>query len=195
MAIKNIDKRSALMEIVMALRDNNNKVLVENVDAQSSDGLNWVSEVGKDEVFIPAPNYNGKYGNRVHAKSVKIGKNILITRDEKGGYLVKTQKGDVRFDNYKDSDFRYVLSATLNKYELGENSDYMYPVVTYMDKEFKEIATKPVTSKKSKYQEAAKQLAELGVEPNRLKKYVKEKHPELTEEQMMEIFAQQKQNG
>jgi macrodomain Ter protein organizer (MatP/YcbG family) len=64
-----------------------------------------------------------------------------------------------------------------------------------MKKKFSDNAKDVKTEKASKFQNAVKQLEDLGVEPNRLKSYIKEKHPELTEEEVISIFMQQKQNG
>lgn len=189
-----LNKEDVLMDIITALRDDNNQVLVETVDAKSNDGMSW-SSYDEKETYIPAPNYNGKFGNRLHAKSIKIGKEITIRKNDNGGYFVRTPKGEVTFDYRKDSGFDSVLSAALNKYELGPKSDYFYPVEKYMKKKFSDNAKDVKTEKASKFQNAVKQLEDLGVEPNRLKSYIKEKHPELTEEEVISIFMQQKQNG
>ena len=79
--VSKITKKDALMEMVTALRDENNQVLVETVGSHRFDGYS-VTNVGKDETFIPRPagTSHDKIYDSIDAKSIKIGKNNKIKK-------------------------------------------------------------------------------------------------------------------
>ena len=174
-----LTKKEALMAIITALRDDNNEVLVETVDSKFS-GVSWRASVDKEESFIPAK--HEKYGNRLHAKSIKVGKDITINRDKDNRFLVRTEKGEVEFDYWKDNDLDIVLMAVLNKYENGLKGNFMQPVYEAKDNDLVANAKDERTSKVSKYENAIKQLEGMGIDSENMKKKMMEKYFEYSME-------------
>ena len=167
-------KEDALMEIIDALRDDNNEVIIQAVDAKFIGNNSWYSNVYKDETFIPAKYH--KYGNRIHAKSIKVGKDITINKKTNGGYLVRTPKGEVTFTDWKDSDLDVVMLALLNKYENGPKGNYMYPITHHARNQKLVLnAMGQKTPKASKFKQATEQMEKLGVVSEEMKKKMLEK--------------------
>lgn len=173
--VSKITKKDALMEMVTALRDENNQVLVETVGSRRFDGYR-VTNVGKDETFIPRPagTSHDKIYDAIDAKSIKIGKNITVKKRPNGSYMVRTSKGEVVFDFFKDSDLDVVLLGALNKYETGGYP--MHPIINYAhDEDLIKNAMGEFISKASKYKRAIKQMEEMGINSENMKKKMKEK--------------------
>ncbi len=173
---KQLGKKQALLEVIKALMNDNNRVYVETVDAQSDNGQSWHSVAGDKRVFTPVAGADNKLGNRIHANSIKIGADVSIVR-QGPAVLVKTAQGEVKFDFMRDEQLDLVWGAALNKYEHGANSDFMYPVHTYMHDEDLRMAAKGervLADKVSKYAKSMQKLQSLGINSDRVVQYMAE---------------------
>ena len=166
---QNFSKEDALMEIIDALRDDNNKVIIQTVDAEYNGAGSWSVTVGEDGTFIPAKDH--KWGNRINAKSIKVGKDITINKKTNGEYLVRTSNGEVVFKGWKDSDLDVVMLALLNKYEYGSQVDYMSPITHHAhNQKLVWNAMGQKTSKSSNFARAINQIENLGLDSEKMKK-------------------------
>ena len=126
-----VDKKQILQEVIQALMDNNNQVMVETV-AGTPDRERMGNWRNDNRTSTPLPQEIGAEDNARHAKSIKIGKDITLKKIADDNYIIRTPKGEANFDFFKDEQFNLVWLAALKKYEHSERSDFMYPVRSYM---------------------------------------------------------------
>ena len=176
-------KKQILKDVLTALMDNNNQVLVETVSAHPNRDIPgvWSEPMGADITETPLPKFGNELDNRLHAKTIKIGKDISMKFTVNGQYVIHTPTGQARFDAAEATEARVdkIWGAALNKYEHGADSDFMYPVKKYMvDAELLMIAKGPriPAQKLSKFEQAKKQLEGLGISPDRLTQYYAQTH-------------------
>lgn len=176
-------KKQILKDILTALMDNNNQVLVETVNAHPNRDIPgvWSAAVGADITETPLPRFGNGLNNRLHAKSVKIGKDISMKITVNGQCVIHTPTGQARFGAVEatDAGVDMIWGAALNKYELGAHTDFMYRVKRYMhDEELRQIAKGPIVPacETSKFEQAKKQLEGLGISPDRLAQYYAQTH-------------------
>lgn len=193
MATAKLDAYDILADAMLALRDANNKVMVETLSAKNIGFRTWAIDGKDNSSYIPARHYPGMEaisGNRRHAKSIKIGKDVSIKRiarprtrvktgkqeydvDNGAYFLVRTPKGEAKID-VRDPDMETVWNYALSLYDNPETFNYMaFANMFRNDKVYKAYAGPQVSkSKKSKYEKAIEQLGALGVKPDRLMAYI-----------------------
>ena len=176
-------KKQILKDVLTALMDNNNQVLVETVSAHPNRDIPgvWSEPMGADITETPLPKFGNELDNRLHAKTIKIGKDISMKFTVNGQYVIHTPTGQARFNAAEATEARVdkIWGAALNKYEHGADSDFMYPVKKYMvDAELLMIAKGPKipAQKLSKFEQAKKQLEGMGISPDRLTQYYAQTH-------------------
>ena len=176
-------KKQILKDVLTALMDNNNQVLVETVNAHPNRDIPgvWSAPMGADITETPLPKFCNELNNRLHAKTIKIGKDISMKFTVNGQYVIHTPTGQARFGAVEAKDARVdkIWGAALNKYENGADSDFMYPVKEYVvDTELRMIAKGPriPAQKLSKFEQAKKQLEGMGISPDRLTQYYAQTH-------------------
>lgn len=187
MSSKKIDKKAILLQVIAALKDDNNEVIVESVDAKPSltnYGVNWHYGVGESKNHVPLSTkmHDVKWKNADHAKNIKIGEDIMIERLESvSRFAIKIKGERVEFgivdkesDSYDIEDVRGIWAAAQNKY-VDENGDYFYRLRNHaITKEIKEAVKEERKSeqKQDKYEKAMEKLRKLGVNPDRLQRYI-----------------------
>ena len=193
MANKKLDKKAILLQVITALKDDNNEVIVETVEAEPSltkYGVNWHYDVGQSKNHVPLSRKmrDVKWQNADHAKNVKIGKDITIERLEGvskfaikiNGKRVEFGIGDKESDSYDIGDVRGLWNAARHKY-VDEKSDYLSILYGYArTKEIKDAVKENNKSgqKKDKYEKAIEKLKSLGIKPDRLQEYIAKKQNE-----------------
>lgn len=171
------DKNALLKEVLQALQNDNNTVMVETVDGRPNRQNigTWSHVAGADNTSIPLPRDVGASGNRMHAHSIKIGPDIVLRKLDNSSYMVRTANGSGTFNVIEGQQVDLIWSAALKKYENGPDSDFMSSVRKYMhDAELRAIADGPriPMDKISKFQRAQQQLQGLGVESEVFAQYV-----------------------
>ena len=167
---------AALKEVLSALLDNDNKVLVETVTARTKDGQTWSWDEGNEGRFIVPRKDKIKVYNSVaaHANSFKVGKDISVRR-VRGKWVVRTSKYEVTYD-VPTEELEGVLAALRGKYNGDKPEFYLYRLNKYCpNKELKDFVKSAMEKKatKSKYDKAIENLKNLGVKPDRLMDYIK----------------------
>ena len=172
------NKKQVLKEIIAALMDNNNQVLVETVNAHPNRNIPgvWRVAVGEDVTETPLPRLGNELRNSLNAKSVKIGKDISIKFTVNGNYIIHAPSGQVRFGavEAKEAGVDMIWGAALRKYREGAECDFMHGVKTYMrDDELRHMAHGPIIPETnlSKFARAKQQLEQMGIQPNNLMQY------------------------
>ncbi len=176
-----VDKKQILQEVIQALMDNNNQVMVETVEGRPDREIlgNWSSVIGDNSPSVPLPKELGASANRMHAKSIKIGHDITLKKINDDNFVVRTPNGEASFDGIKDEQFNLIWGAVLNKYENSENSNFMYPVRTYMkDDDLRHQAGGAIKpgDKVSKFEKAKERLRKLGIDPKHIEQYIANQH-------------------
>lgn len=190
-----VDKYDVLADVVRALRDDTQEVLVETIGAKKS-GNGWTVGLGKEgKPQIPTKKdrffVGGASGNRMFAESIKIGKDISIKRmhrapthiktdkneydvDNGWYYVVRTPKGEAQFES-NDDDFLLAWGIALSKYD----GTYSYGRHDFQNPMLRDIYGGPgklkSDDKHAKYDRAIEQIKSLGVEPNMLAEYIANK--------------------
>ena len=186
------DKYDILAEVVRALRDDTQEVVVETIGVKQISPNAFTREntpqvpTRKEKYFI-----GGASSNRMYAESAKIGKDISIKRvrraptpvkGDKGEYLadngwyyvVRTPKGEAQFDA-NDADFLTAWNIALQKYD----GVYSYGHHTFANKKVDDVYGGPGKVKSSdtrtNFEKASDQLKGLGVEPDILAQYIANK--------------------
>lgn len=185
-----LDPYDVLAEAMLALRDHNNEVLVQTLDAKKIGHRSWLYLDGKPGI----PTYRTKgvsfSENAMHATSLKIGKNITIKRinrpstrvktqkheyDVLNGsyYLIRTPQGEAMFD-VNEPDMQAVWGYALARYDRPDSFNYMAFATRFKNKKVHKAYAGPAVleNKKSKYDKAIEQLEALGVKPDRLMAYI-----------------------
>jgi hypothetical protein len=194
MAVKK-DKYDVLADVVAALRDFNKKVVIETLDAQDT---GWAfASYGDNVPYIPTRRAKNTMNGvvslaRMHAKSIKIGRDISIKRihrkptlvktekqeyevDNGSYYLVRTPKGEAKFER-TDDDFLTVWNYALSMYDGTAN--YMEFYRNLRNEKVKKIAGGPAVlknEKANKFNDSIKRLEALGVDPKGLVDYIQSK--------------------
>ncbi len=186
---KDFDKYDVLADVVRALRDDTQEVLVETINARSVGHQSFVIE---DKPIIPTKKEKFFSGiasiNRMHAESIKIGKDISIKRirreptrvktdkndyfiDNGWYYQVRTKDGEAQFDG-NDSDFLMAWGIALQKYD----GTYSYGRHQFTNKKVRDVYMGPGKLKshdaRTNAEKATDQLTGLGIEPNHLAHYI-----------------------
>ena len=190
---KNIDDIDILADVVRALRDDTIDVLVETINARP---VGYNSVMLEDTPQIPMRRekfiVGGASGNRKHAESIKIGKDISIKRVHRPAtrvktenneydvfngwyYVVRTPLGEAKF-NSNDEDFLTVWNWALQKYDRPDS--YNYGKHLFHNEKLSKIygghGKLKSSDKRSKYEKAIEQLKGLGVEPDKLAEFILE---------------------
>ena len=189
------DKYDILAEVALALRVENQKVVIETLDAEDiGNGFAYYSD---NSSYISTKRarttMNGVVSlARLHAKSIKIGKDISIKRihrkpsiiktakqeyevDNGWYYVVRTPNGEAKFDR-ADSDFMAVWNYALSMHD--GTDDYMRFAKNLRNEKVKAAAWGPMirkTANADKYTEAIAKLKMMGIEPKKLAKYIQDK--------------------
>lgn len=172
MADKNIDKKAILLQVIEALKEDNNEVIVETVDG---------NEIPTNE----RKDYDAKEKNASKARTIKVGKDITIERVygvskfavKINGERVEFAADDKMDDSYDIEDVRGIWSAARNKY-IDEKGDYFYRLRNHAGtKELKDavMEEKQSGNKKDKYEKAIENLKKLGISPDRLQEFLANK--------------------
>lgn len=195
-AAKEFDKYDILAEVVRALRDDNQEVVVETIGAKHNGRNNYTIGLGRDgKPQIPTRKekhfMGGASANREFAESIKIGKDISIKRiyrkpvtvktdkqeyllDQGAYFIVRTPMGEAQFDS-SDDDFKMAWGIALQKYD----GTYHYGRHRFLNKKVNDVYVGPgklkEKSDRAKYDKAIEQLKGLGVEPNVLADYIANK--------------------
>lgn len=189
------DKYDVLAEVALALRVEKQKVIIETLD--SEDTGNGFASWGDNASYIPTKRarttMNGVVSlARLHAKSIKIGKDISIKRvhrkptivktdnqeyevDNGFYYVVRTPNGEAKFDR-ADDDFLTVWNYALSMHDGTDN--YMHFANSLRNEKVKEVAWGPMIKQEpgaDKYKDAIKKLKAMGVEPKKLAQYIEAK--------------------
>lgn len=187
------DKYDILAEVALALRVENQKVEIETLDAQ---------DIGYSMVYDNLPQiptrrtknaFNGIASlSRIHAKSIKIGKDISIKRihrkptivktdkqeyevDNGFYYVVRTPKGEAKFDR-TDDDFLAVWNYALAMHDKTDN--YTAFAKKLRNEKVQKAAWGPMIMQEpdaDKYKDAIKKLKSMGIEPKKLAQYIETK--------------------
>lgn len=187
------DKYDILAEVALALRVENQKVEIETLDAQ---------DIGHGMVYDNLPQiptrrtkntFNGIASlSRIHAKSIKIGKDISIKRihrkptivktnnqeyevDNGFYYVVRTPKGEAKFDR-TDDDFLAVWNYALAMHDKTDN--YMAFSKNLRNEKVQKAAWGPMIKQEpdaDKFKDAIKKLKSMGIEPKKLAQYIETK--------------------
>lgn len=187
------DKYDILAEVALALRVKNRKVTIETLDAEDLGHAMWVDNLPHIPTHRTNTTFNGSVTiSRLHANSIKIGKDISIKRirrrplyfeqngqryevDNGWYYVVRTPKGEAKFDR-TDNDFMSIWNYALDIHD-GTDS-YMSFANSLYNEKVQQAAWGPAITKGanvSKYEEAIKQLESLGIKPKNLVKYIDSK--------------------
>lgn len=186
---KDFDKYDVLADVVRALRDDTQEVLVETINAKP---IGYHSVVIEDKPHIPTKKERffsgGASINRMYAESIKIGKDISIKRirreptivktdkneyavDNGWYYQVRTKDGEAQFDS-NDSDFLMAWGIALQKYD----GTYSYGRHQFMNEKVRNVYMGPGKLKshdtRTNAEKATDQLTGLGIEPNHLAQYI-----------------------
>lgn len=189
------DKYDILAEVALALRVENQKVVIETLD--SEDTGNGFASYGDNSSYISTKRARTTMNGvvtlaRLHAKSIKIGKDISIKRihrkpsiiktakqeyevDNGWYYVIRTPKGEAKFDR-ADSDFMAVWNYALSMHD--GTDDYMRFAKNLRNEKVKAAAWGPMirkTANADKYTEAIAKLKMMGIEPKKLAKYIQDK--------------------
>ena len=182
---KQLDQYDILAEAMLALRDENQSVKVSTLGSKSIGFRTWLAGTN-DEEYIPTQ--FDKFGNRWHAKSIKIGKDITIKRiarprvrvktdkheydvDMGSYYVVRTPNGEAKLPS-TDEDMQAVWGYALSVY-YGNLRYGAFDGLFRNKKVYKAYAGPMVQkSKKTKYEQAIEQLEALRVEPKKLMAYI-----------------------
>ena len=195
MAERKPNKKDILLQVIKALKDDNNEVIVETVDREltlTGAGVKTSVFVGERNEHIPLPTktegVRAKKANAQSAKTIKIGKDITL--EHVGGasrFAIKINGERVEFgatdktdNSYDIEDVRGLWSAATRKYE-NEKDDYFYRLRNHAKtKEIKDAVKeeKNLEVKKDKYEKATENLKKLGVKPDRLQQYIAQKQNE-----------------
>lgn len=172
-----MDKKAILLQVVEALKDSNNKVIVETVD-----GNNIPTNERLD--------YDAKEKNANKARTIKVGENITLERIEGvSRFAVKVNGERVEFgavdktdDSYDVEDVRAIWSAARNKY-IDEKGDHFYYLRNHAKtKELKDaIKNLKESEEKSdidKYKQAIEKIKTMGVKPAKLEELLVAKQAE-----------------
>lgn len=192
---KKKDKYDILADAVVALCDFNTKIEIETLDARDSGAaFSWY---GDNVPYIPTRRAKNTLNGivsfaRIHAKSIKIGRDISIKRihrkrtrvkideheyevDNGYYYLVRTPKGEAQFGP-ADEDFLAVWLYALSIHDgIGSHSSFRRKL---RNEKLKKIAYGPKVlkdEKSNKYTDAIKRLKALGIEPKKLMEYIQKK--------------------
>lgn len=189
---KEFDKYDVLADVVRALRDDTQEVLIETIGVKKT-GYNSVTRqdapqtpTKKEKFFMGAASLN-----RMYAESIKIGKDISIKRVHrkptpvKGDkneymvsngsyYVVRTPHGEAMFDS-NDNDFLMAWNIALQKYD----GTYSYGGHNFLNEKVKKVYGGPGKLKdddtRTNSEKATDQLKGLGVEPDILAQYIAQK--------------------
>lgn len=189
MGKKDFDKYDVLADVVRALRDDTQEVMVETINARPIGYNSVVSEekpqipTKKDKFLSAAASVNA-----MHAESIKIGKDISIKRIRREPTIVKTDKneysvdnglyyqvrtkdGEAQFDS-NDRDFLMAWGIALQKYD----GTYSYGRHPFQNKKVRDVYGGPGILKSSdtrtNAEKAKDQLSGLGIDSNRLAQYI-----------------------
>lgn len=176
-----VDKKQILQEVIQALMDNNNQVMVETVEGRPDREIlgNWSSVIGDNSPSIPLPKEIGASANVRHAKGIKIGNDITLQKINDDNYVVRTPNGEASFNGIRDEQFNLVWGAVLNKYENSENSDFMYPLRTYLQDDYlRQLAGGAIKpgDKVSKFEKAKQKLLAMDIDPKHIEQYIANQH-------------------
>lgn len=195
MAGRKPNKKDILLQVIKALKDDNNEVLVETVDGEltlTGAGVTRSVFAGERNEHIPLPTktegVRAKKANARDAKTIKIGKDITLEHVSGASvFAIKINGERVEFgavdktdNSYDIEDVRGLWSAATRKYE-NKKDDYFYRLRNHAKtKEIKDAVKeeKNLELKKDKYEKATENLKKLGVEPDRLQQYIAQKQNE-----------------
>ena len=131
-------------------------------------------------------NSNSRSDNVLAAKTIKVGRDIVIKRHGKN-FIVRTPSGEVILENTLNSDIGYIWAALGLVYDNGEK-DIMRIAGNLArqlpTKELRDMAKNValhgmvLKPKKNKYETAIEQLKEMGIQPKRLVAYIEKKQKE-----------------
>lgn len=165
-----IDKNDILADVVAALRDENQTVLVETLAAKKV-GLNaWAFDDAQPQ--MPQPQRHEKKprdfisDNHKYASSIKVGKDILMRRIPGTlSYTVRTPRGEAKFDS-SSYDFMNIWGYALQVYDGRGAQGYAGFVRGFKNEKLASIAAAPMIEKdkRSKFDVAKENLAKMGIE-------------------------------
>ena len=185
------DKYDILAEVALALRVQNQKIIIETLDAKDIGFAMVYDNIPQIPTRRTKNEFNGIASlSRIHAKSIKIGNNISIKRihrkpsiiktkiqeyevDNGWYYLVRTPNGEAQFDR-TDEDFLNVWNYALAMHD--NTDDYTKFAKSLQNKKVKKAAWGPMImqdTNTNKYKDSIKKLKSLGIEPKMLLQYLK----------------------
>ncbi len=190
------DKYDILAEVALALRVENQKVEIETLDAKDA-GYGMVDDnLPQIPTRRTKNTFNGFASlSRIHAKSIKIGKDISIKRIHRKPTIVKTDKQEYELDNgfyyvvrtpkgeakfiSADDDFLAVWSYALAMHDKTDNyRTFMAFVKNLRNEKVQKAAWGPMIKQEpdaDKYKDAIKKLKSMGIEPKKLAQYIETK--------------------
>lgn len=162
-----IDKYDILADVVDALRDENQDILVETLgDRRTGTGV-WVMEDGPQIPLRSIDRKWAKENNIEHVRSVKIGKDISMRETGNLSYIVRTPRGEAKFSLRDDHDFTNIWRFVRRAYRDSDRAgDYKIYKKGFVNPKLASIAAAPMAEKdkKSKFNAAKEQLAKMGIE-------------------------------
>ena len=129
---------------------------------------------------------NERSDNSLAAKSIKVGRDIMIKRDSKN-FIVRTANGEAILPNTLTSDMGYIWVALGHLYDNGPRD--MKHVAGNLTRQLRDTDLRVIArhaamhdtivpNKKNKYEAAIEQLKEMGIQPKRLFAYMQKQQKE-----------------
>ena len=171
-----MNDNNVLAQVIEALRDKGQRVLVETTYASQKASDNSATQDGPQ---IPTEFGQQKNGtmtnNRAYARSIKIGK--ISIRKMGNKYIVRTPEAESEFTS---NDMFLIWTAALVKYDNPNDTDRILEMLktNLRDSNLRAIASKGAVEadKKAAYKNATAQIESLGVkEQPHLAKYIQSK--------------------
>ena len=177
------------------------KILAEILDAMFRGDKIIVETTGVKffnfyKVFVKEPQILTKTGakhyglehsdNVFAAKSIKVGRDIMIKRNGKN-FIIRTPNGELVLPYVLNSDMGYIWGALGSIYQNGEKD--MERVAGSLTRQLRDSDLRAFTrsialhgadikEKPNKYEQAIAQLKEMGIQPKRLMAYIQKKQKE-----------------
>ena len=183
---KKVDQKKILAEILDAMF-RGEKIIVETT------GVKFFNFY---KVFVKEPQILTKEGSKHYglelsdnvfaAKSVKLGRDIIIKRNGKN-FIIRTPNGELVLPYVLSSDMGYIWVALGSVYQNGEKD--MMRVAGNLTRQLRETDLRAICrnvalhgadmkEKPNKYEQAIAQLKEMGIQPKRLMAYIQKKQKE-----------------